>query len=84
MKKSEVLILIAKTLHHSFGGMSDTDYEETMGEPRKDFDSLSEHVKDEYYFQAKRVLESIEIVGFLPPRVKLGAMGLEDNGWEAE
>lgn len=35
-------------------------------------------------FTANEVLDMIEGFGMLPPRAKLGALGIEDNAWEPE
>jgi hypothetical protein len=38
-----------------------------------DFESIS-----------KNILQSLEEFGMLPPRAKLGTLGIEDNAWENE
>lgn len=32
----------------------------------------------------ERILSALEHAGMLPPRAKLGALGIEDNAWEPE
>lgn len=33
---------------------------------------------------ANKMLTALEKVGMLPPRTKLGTLGIEDNAWEPE
>jgi len=33
---------------------------------------------------ASKMLTELEKAGMLPPRTKLGALGIEDNSWEPE
>ena len=33
---------------------------------------------------SRHILARLEQIGMLPPRAKLGALGIEDNAWEPE
>lgn len=49
--------------------------------------AINSNLYQDYLFDEEmisEVLDTIEQAGMLPPRTKLGTLGIEDNAWEPE